>query len=189
MKVVRIAVVIALTSSIAFGWYAQKIRSGAAMVEGANRFLASLSPEARAKASFSFDDAERLNWHFIPRARKGLPLKEMTQSGRDLAKALLKTGLQQKASLKVDSIIGLETVLREIEKGSGPVRDPELYYVSIFGEPTVKGSWGWRVEGHHLALNFTVVNGTMISTTPTFFGANPAMVKEGPQEGTPRTCC
>ena len=183
MKVLILAFVIAITSSITLGWYAQKIRSGAPMVEGANRFLASLTPEKRARASFGFNDEERLNWHFVPRVRKGLPLKEMSQSERDLAKALLKTGLQQKAFLKADAIIGLELVLREIEKGSGPVRDPELYYVSIFGEPTLKGSWGWRVEGHHLALNFTVVNGTMIATAPSFFGSNPALVKEGPKKG------
>ncbi len=183
MKVLIIAFVIAITSSITLGWYAQKIRSGAPMVEGANRFLASLTAEKRAKASFGFNDEERLNWHFVPRVRKGLPLKEMSQSERDLAKALLKTGLQQKAFLKTEAIIGLELVLREIEKGSGPVRDPELYYVSIFGEPTLKGSWGWRFEGHHLALNFTVVNGTMIATAPSFFGSNPALVKEGPKKG------
>ena len=160
-----------------------RLRSAAAMVESANRFLAALNQDQRGKAVFSFDDEERLNWHFIPRARKGLPIKEMTEDQRKLAHAFFKSGMGQKGYLKATTIMDLENVLREIEKGSGAVRDPELYYFSVFGQPAVKGSWGWRVEGHHISFNFTVVNGTMVATTPAFFGANPAEVKEGPKVG------
>ena len=44
-------------------------------------------------------------------------------------------------------------------------------------------SWGWRVEGHHLSLNFTLEDGAIVSATPAFFGANPAEVRQGPREG------
>ena len=161
-----------------------RLRAGAAMAASAKQFLAALGPEQRAKASFSFDDEQRLDWHFIPRPRKGLPLKELDAKQRQLAQDFLKTGLSQRGYLKATAIMDLETILREIEGGRGQnVRDPELYYFSVFGEPAAKGRWGWRVEGHHLSLNFTVVNGTMVATTPAFMGTNPAEVREGPRRG------
>ena len=160
-----------------------RMRAGSQMAESAQRFLKSLNPEQRAKAVFNFDDAERLNWHFVPRARKGLPFKEMSPEQRELATALFKTGFGQRGYAKAQTIISLENILKEIEQGRGPVRDPELYFFSIFGEPTAKGRWGWRFEGHHLAFNFTIVNGTMVATTPGFFGANPAEVRQGPRKG------
>jgi hypothetical protein len=163
--------------------YAANARRASQMAQSASSFLASLSADQRAKAVFTFDDEERLNWHFVPRVRKGLPLKEMSEPQRALAQALLKTGIGQKGYVKATTIWQLENVLREIEKGSGPVRDPELYFISIFGEPTSKGRWGWRLEGHHEAFNFTIVNGSMVATTPAFLGANPAEVREGPKKG------
>jgi len=184
MKALRITLLVVTMSSLAFGWYVAKVQAGRAMVESANRFLASLSPELRAKAQFKFDDAERLNWHFIPRTRNGLPFKEMTEAQRELARTLLKAGVQASVYAKANTIMGLEPVLKEIEQGKGPVRDSELYFVSVFGEPSTTGVWGWRFEGHHIALNFTCVKGTMIATSPSFLGANPALVKQGPQKGT-----
>jgi hypothetical protein len=77
----------------------------------------------------------------------------------------------------------LENILRETEQGRGPTRDPEGYRFSVFGTPSVKDTWGWRVEFHHISLHFSVVNGTAVSSTPSFAGANPAEVKDGPQKG------
>jgi hypothetical protein len=160
-----------------------RARSAAAMAEGARKFIASLTAEQRSKAEFKFDDEERFDWHFIPKARKGLPMKELNEDQRKLAKDLLQTGLSQKGYLKATTIMTLENVLREMEKGSGPTRDPELYYFSIFGTPSAKDPWGWRLEGHHISLNFTLVKGTMVATTPSFFGVNPAEVRQGPRKG------
>lgn len=153
-----------------------------AMAEAAQHFLAALTPEQRQQATFDLNDAERLNWHFIPRERKGLPFKEMTPAQRLLAHALLSTGLSQRGYVKATTIMSLEQILRELEQGRGPTRDPELYYVTIFGEPGAQSTWGWRVEGHHLSVNFTLVNGQAVSA-PTFFGSNPAEVKTGPRQG------
>ena len=63
------------------------------------------------------------------------------------------------------------------------VRDSERYFFSIFGTPSAKDTWGWRVEGHHVSLHFTVVNGTLVAGSPSFFGSNPAEVREGPKKG------
>jgi hypothetical protein len=159
-----------------------RLDSPVVMAETANRFLASLTPEQRAKASFSFEADERQNWHFIPIERKGLALREMTPTQKHLASALLSAGLSQQGYIKAETIMSLEDVLRMIEKGSGPERDPEKYYFSIFGQPSAGGTWGYRVEGHHLSQNYSVVNGR-VAGAPSFFGANPAEVRDGPRKG------
>jgi hypothetical protein len=153
------------------------------MTRSANNLLAALNAEQKAKAVFAMKDDERLNWHFIPRERKGLPIKEMTPAQRNLAHALLSSGLSQRGYAKAATIMSLEDILREMEQGRGPKRDPELYFVSIFGEPDPKGTWGWRFEGHHLSLNFTVIDGKVISGGPSFLGSNPGEVREGPRKG------
>jgi hypothetical protein len=153
------------------------------MAAAANNYLAALTAEQKAKAALPFPDPERENWHFIPRPRKGLPFKEMTQEQRLLAQALLASGLSHRGYAKAVSIMSLEAVLLELEKGSGPVRDPEMYFVTIFGTPGVE-PWGWRLEGHHLSQNFTAAGGAAPSMTPSFFGSNPGEVREGPRKGT-----
>ncbi|MEW4570012.1 DUF3500 domain-containing protein [Tautonia sp. JC769] len=157
-------------------------RPGAAMATAAERFLNALDDPNRELATFTFDDPERLNWHFIPREREGLPVKQMTPEERSLAMGLLATGLSAEGTLKATTVMSLEQILHEMENNA-PHRDPELYFFSIFGEPSDQGRWGWRVEGHHLSLNFTIEDGEVISATPAFFGANPAEVRQGPREG------
>ena len=152
------------------------------MAKAATDFLSALQPEQTAKASFALKSDERENWHFIPKPRNGLPLKEMTPPQRNLAHALLKSGLSDRGYGKATNIMSLELVLFDMENKS-PKRDPELYYVSIFGKPGSTEPWGWRVEGHHLSVNFTIANGKNISATPSFLGTNPGEVKAGPRKG------
>jgi len=159
-----------------------RINSSTVMTQAAQHFLASLTPEQRAKAAFGFQQDERMNWHYIPKERKGLPLLEMTPPQRALAHALLSAGLSQQGYIKAVTIMSLEDVLRVMENDDGNRRNPEKYYFSVFGEPSDTGTWGFRVEGHHLSQNFTVVNGR-VADTPSFFGANPAEVREGPRKG------
>lgn len=154
------------------------------MAAAASKFLAGLKPEQVEKASFKLKDEERQNWHFIPKARKGLALADMTEDQRKLATALLRSGLSNHGYGTANTIISLETILRELEgPNSRMVRDPGLYYFSIFGKPEPKGTWGWRVEGHHLSVNFTIVKGEHVAGTPSFFGSNPAEVRQGPRKG------
>ena len=152
------------------------------MLEGADAFLASLTPAQRAKTLFPFEDAERLNWHFTPRPRRGLPLGEMSAEQRGLAHGILRAGLSRRGYLTATTIMELELVLREM--GQNPrVRDPELYHFSIFGTPSREEPWGFRAEGHHLSLNFTLVRDTLVATAPAFFGADPAEVRRGSRQG------
>jgi hypothetical protein len=112
-----------------------------------------------------------------------VPLKQLGDEQRKLAHAFLQTGLSQRGYMKATSIMQLELILRELEHGRGPLRDPDMYFFTVFGTPAQKTPWGWRVEGHHLSLNFTVVDGAMIASSPSFFGSNPAEVRQGPHQG------
>jgi hypothetical protein len=158
------------------------IPAASLMTECAQRFLAALDTSQRGKATFPFDADERMNWHFIPKERKGLPLREMRPYQQHLAGALLAAGLSQTGYIKAVTIMSLEEVLKILENDSGETRNPEKYYFSVFGTPSDSGAWGYRVEGHHLSQNYTVVNGKVVDA-PSFFGANPAEVRQGPRKG------
>jgi len=163
------------------------------MADAANAFLNSLWPDQKAKVFYAFDDDERLSWHFVPTGanykpgdrelRKGMPLGAMQPFQRALATALLVAGLSQQGAIKAQQIMSLEQVLLIIE-GAKPAnrRDPDNYFITIFGTPSAKGTWGYRVEGHHLAQNYTIVDGK-VSDSPSFFGSNPAEVRIGPRKG------
>ena len=154
------------------------------MKEAALAFLNALDEEQRAVASFSFGNEERLNWHFIPKDRKGLPLNKMEEEQKALAFALLAAGMSRKGQIKALTIMSLEKILQVVEGSNRRFsRDPALYHLSIFGTPSADGTWGWRFEGHHLSLNYTVVRGRLVSGTPSFYGTNPARVKSGPRKG------
>jgi len=179
--IVAIGLLAALGGAIVHG---QRTSSAPAMAAAAEKFLASLTPEQRQQATFPFDSPERLRWHFVPQfERNGLMIKSMTEPQRKLAHELLKTGLSDRGYSTYTQIMQLESILKVLENGKGPVRDPENYRFSVFGTPSAKGTWGWRVEFHHISLHYSVVNGTAIASTPSFAGANPAEVKDGPQKG------
>lgn len=159
------------------------------MTQTAQRIVSLLDESQRAKCLQSFDGPQRENWNFVPDKfivpdgkRNGLPLTEMTSQQRLLTHALLSTVLTNSGFHKAVSIMALEQVLHEMEN-SNPIRNPDLYYLSVYGEPAAEGTWGWRFEGHHLSLNFTIQGGKHIAVTPVFWGSNPAEVRQGPLNG------
>ncbi|MCH7890689.1 MAG: DUF3500 domain-containing protein [Gemmatimonadetes bacterium] len=152
------------------------------MVDRADQFLMSLSNEERTRATFDFESDERERFHFVPPEtfeRHGFPLEDMSTEQRDLAHALLSTGLSQRGHMTANEIIELEAILEEREGGGQFSRDPDLYFVSVFGTPSTDGTWAWRFEGHHLSLHFTIVDGGTTVSSPTFLAASPAEVTEG----------
>ncbi len=162
-----------------------RVKTAREMAEAAKAWLGRLDPAQRAKATFPFETAERLNWHFIPMVRQGLSRGEMDGAALEAADALMLTGLNQGAYERAKQIIDHELILGEIEAmagSSGFHRRPELYFHTVFGEPG-EGPWGWRVDGHHLSLNFTIVDGEVAGSTPCFLGSNPAEVFHGPHKG------
>jgi Protein of unknown function (DUF3500) len=158
--------------------------SGPSMALAAGDFLKMLTPQERAQGTFRYDDPERLNWHYIPRPRKGIPLKALDPKARTAARALIATGLSKAGYEQAVNVMSLDDVLYLLETDDWAARrerrDPLNYSLSIFGTPSDKGEWGWRLEGHHLSLNFTVQDGRVIASTPEFFGANPAQLDAGP---------
>jgi hypothetical protein len=153
-----------------------------AMAGAATSFLATLDARQRGRAVFKFVDAERMNWHYIPRRREGLTFKDMAAPSHAAAHELMKASLSAVGYAKAVNIIQLEEVLRQIEM-LGLSRDPENYAFTIFGTPGESAAWGWRLEGHHLSLNFTLVPGKPIAVTPAFMGANPARIPKGQRAG------
>jgi len=154
-----------------------------AMAAAAAAFLATLSGDAQRRALIGFADKERLNWHYVPRSREGLPFKDMPVPARAAAHELMKASLSAVGYAKAVNVIRLEEVLRRLETFGALLRDPENYSITVFGAPAAAGPWGWRLEGHHLSLNFTLVPGKPIAMTPAFLGANPAEVPDGPHKG------
>lgn len=164
--------------------------SGIRMSGAARELLASLKPDQKKSATFDFNDKERTNWNFVPMqdkgrnpTRKGIRLELLSPSQKEKALALLRSGTSDRGYQSALDIMNLEGVLNRQEKPGGNVRNPEWYFISIFGEPGSEAGWGWRWEGHHLALNFTLKGTQVTGTTPAFFGANPAVVMSGQGKG------
>lgn len=154
------------------------------MAAAAIRFLQSLNNDQKQKAQFAFEDEERFNWNFVPIERKGISIRDLNADQLAAAMNLLEWVLSDKGIQKTKAIMKLESVLKEVESRAADdfYRDPLKYYFSIFGKPG-KTIWGWRLEGHHVAFNFSSQNNQLISGTPGFLGSNPAVVQSGPQKG------
>jgi hypothetical protein len=189
LTVLRLIVVTAIVASFFGAATIASQKSAAAMATAATQFLGSLTPEQKAKAALPFDSDDRLRWHFIPNEmfpRKGLMIKDMNETQRRLAHDLLRSGLSARGYNKVTAIIELEDILKAIETGGKMARNKEEYLFSVFGSPGAKGNWGWRVEGHHISLRFTIGDGAVnreLSSSPMFLGANPAEVRDGGKKG------
>jgi hypothetical protein len=187
MTFARAVLVVGLVTVAGLGAKRAATRNVAQMSEAATRFLGSLPAEQRGQASFAFDAEERFRFHFVPTetfARRGLTIGEMGPAQRERAHELLRTGLSQRGYMTATQIMEAEGILRLLEGGRGQfARDPQQYYVSVFGTPSTTGTWGWRFEGHHLSLQFTVVEGAITVSSPTFLAANPAEVPDGPRRG------
>ncbi len=155
------------------------------LAEKANAFLNTLSPELKSQAQFSLDDAERFNYNFVPLTRKGPTFHDFNEKQKNAATALLSASLDEQGFKKATAIIELENVLKIVENRGADdhYRDPLNYHFSIFGTPSSEKEWGWRMEGHHVALNFSSTRGSIVSSTPSFFGSNPAIVLSGPEKG------
>ena len=163
--------------------------TAARMAEAASDFLGALGAEQRAAAMLPFgDEEERRTWHYTPIERRGLTLGELRPQQRRLAMRLMGSGLSSGGFVTASTIIGLEATLEGLDgwperpyaetRPDVPFRDPGMYYVAVFGEPGGAAPWGWRVGGHHLALQYAIAEGRVVSSTPAFFGAHPAEARQ-----------
>jgi hypothetical protein len=151
----------------------------------ASAFLGTLDSKLKSKVQYKIDDEERFNWHFVPRRRNGATFHDFSETQRQAAMDLLRASLSQQGVEKTTGILALEKILQGVEgrDENDSYRDSKNYHFTIFGEPAPNTSWGWRLEGHHISLNFVSANGKIVSSTPSFFGANPAIVSSGIDKG------
>ncbi|MBI4623612.1 MAG: DUF3500 domain-containing protein [Verrucomicrobia bacterium] len=171
---------------------ADLVRTAEEMEQAASNWLAALSPDQQRRAVYRFKDEERRNFHYFPIPRRGVPLKELNDAQRQLAYVLVSTALSARGYMKALTVMSLGQVLRDLDPEPSPFRDSDQYYFTIFGSwnkdrsqflPDRKGTWGWRIEGFHLSINVTIVDGKAVVSAPTFMGAHPATVKEGRRMG------
>ncbi|GAB3174953.1 DUF3500 domain-containing protein [Telluribacter humicola] len=155
------------------------------MTKAVKAFLGTLDAGQIKQTQLAFEDPLRFDWHFVPRERKGLALKHMTDKQRTAAMGMVKVMMSDEGYRKVNEIIDLENVLRVVENRppNDTRRDPENYSFLVFGTPGGKEPWSWRIEGHHISLHFSSVTG-QLSYTPSFLGSNPGHVLvDMPQKG------
>jgi hypothetical protein len=153
------------------------------LAKAVSDWLATLGADQRARATFDFGDPERYVWAFTPGERAGLALRDMRPEQREAALAVVDVAMSERGALEVRGIIALETILGAIERDQGrsnwPRRDPELYWFAVFGDPAGDAPWMWRVGGHHVAVHVTVADGEVVGSSPSFLGANPAVIPAG----------
>jgi Protein of unknown function (DUF3500) len=172
--------VLAAATFLPFGGAsAQSVDAGQRIAGAATRFLSGLDDAQRQQVLIAFGSDNRVDWHYIPRSRQGLTLGAMRPAQAEAARTLFASVLNERGLQALENVRIAETALREQQ---GTFRDPDRYYVSIFGAPA-RFPWGWRLEGHHLSLNVALPAAGHISVTPFFLGANPATVPSGPHKG------
>lgn len=170
-----------LAAAALFALTAPAYAAGA--TEAARALSAATPAAARPALELPFSEAARTDWNYTPRRRDGLPWKDMGDAQRRAATALMRTALSDAGMTKVRAVMALEIVLREVET-FGLGRDPDNYAFAIYGAPAPDAAWGWRVEGHHLSLHFTLSGDRYVATLPQFLGANPAeLARDFPKAG------
>ncbi|CAL1518984.1 DUF3500 domain-containing protein [Chitinophaga sp. MM2321] len=156
------------------------------MVARAGKFIRLLDKDQQAKTLYPFDTGERYHFSYVPRDdRKGISMNELNTAQRKAFIDLLKMALSEETVKKVNDIMQLDLVLKELEHrpADDHYRDPGKYFITFFGIPAANNIWGWRFEGHHVAFNFSADKNELVAGTPAFLGANPAIVLDWPQKG------
>jgi hypothetical protein len=162
--------------------------SAVRMRSTATELLESLSAGQRQQAVFPSDDPERKDWSNLPHTihpRKGLSLGELSAAQRVKAHRLIQAGLSSQGYLKASGIMQLDEVLLHLSgqtNSPNPMFGLRFYWLSFLGEPSADRPWGWQLDGHHLALNFTLA-GQEVAMSPTFMGSDPHEVREGIHAG------
>jgi hypothetical protein len=150
-------------------------------------WLSTLDAGRRAEAIYPFESDERFVWDYRPGPRRGLAIGAMTPAERALAWSVVDAAMSGRGAAEIRSIVALEPILGGLERRAGlgnwERRDPERYWFAVFGDPSGSGPWSWRLGGHHVAVQVTVIDGRIVRSAPSFLGANPAMIPDGPRAG------
>ena len=134
------------------------------------KFLSSCDPDQLSRFHFSFDDSLREKWERLPGLRQGIKLSEFTEHQKILLHELMRNCLSTQGYLTATSVMFNE----DIEKKFEPNLGRNEYWVEVFGEPGPSNYWSWKLEGHHLSLNFTFLGDKMIANSPFLAATNPS---------------
>ncbi|MFZ1677727.1 MAG: DUF3500 domain-containing protein [Saprospiraceae bacterium] len=150
----------------------------------ARAFVHSLDDVQRQKAVYPFEEMNRYEWHYLPATmvyRYGIGIKDLDTIQKANVYMLLKSFLSKEGYTKTRNIMDYEYLLKEMQP-ENVNRIPENYFIAVYGQPG-DSIWGWKFSGHHVALNFTILD-DQLAFAPFFFGVYPAEVKDGPKKGT-----
>ncbi|MGW4949547.1 DUF3500 domain-containing protein [Streptomyces parvulus] len=157
----------------------KSVASGAR--EAARALLAVLEPEQVRELRAGPDrlDAPELReWTYLPGSRPGLCTEGLGARQREAVDVLLATAHSVPGAELARGAIEVE---RHRRARHGPVSG-DRYWVRLLGDPDGEGPWGWRMNGHHLAVH-VLVTSAGVRVTPHFVGSEPARVGSGPQAG------
>lgn len=159
--------------------------------QSAQTFIDSLTGLQKKRAVLDFADTARIKWNNLPvglRARAGINIGSLSDNQRKLVHRMLSASLSSQGYLKATSIMHLDNLLnmyvdtmhqrKEMDDGMYKFMQDlkwshQNYYIAFFGNPQTDTNWGYKIEGHHLSLNFTFTN-QQLSVTPMFVGTDPA---------------
>lgn len=150
----------------------------------AEKFLAALSTEQRARTTFAIDDDEWRKWanqHFY--VRQGVGFDEMDDAQREAAFGLMRASLSADGLKLSRDIMNLNRTLGELNGDNFAEYNEWLYWITVMGEPSADQPWGWQVDGHHLIINYFVL-GDQVVMTPLFVGSEPVIAESGRFKGT-----
>ncbi|CAL9282772.1 hypothetical protein SUDANB135_00640 [Streptomyces sp. SudanB135_2055] len=151
------------------------------MREAVRALLSVLDPaqvrELRA-APDRLDAPELREWTYLPGPRPGLSTEGLDGRQREAVDALLAAAHSVPGAELARGAVEVERHRRATVGATGPDR----YWMRLLGDPDGDGPWGWRLNGHHLAVH-VLVTAAGIRVTPHFVGAEPALITDGPQAG------
>jgi hypothetical protein len=154
------------------------------ILDAAQELLSHLDSTQRGVASFPLEDDAWRRWNnthpFI--MRHGLLLEQLDDERRRRALELLHTALSERGFVAARNVMKLNHAIGEIT-GHWDEYGEWLYWLSVFGQPSLEAPWGWQIDGHHLIVNCFVL-GDQLVMTPMFMGSEPTSVDGGIYAGT-----
>lgn len=147
-----------------------------AMRQAMLTFRNSLSTTLLSEADNCLDNERFYVWHNTPNgngnSRDGIIYGDLSDEQLTNFKSMLQLFLSESGYQKVKEITELAEGL--LNESNPTVWNPDYYSIDMFGDPENSGSWGFQLDGHHLAINF-LVHGDNVSIVPAFLGGEPAV--------------
>lgn len=149
-----------------------------AAATAAQAWLDSLPPEQRPRAQQPLDAHERRHWHNTPLVLLDgqLEFEALTEAQREGAIEIVRQSLSPEGLKRVLNVIENNELIGRLAQVEG-LMNRRAFTMTVFGDPSPTEPWGWKLFGHHLALNVLFIGGQMVMS-PVFLGLEPDVVDE-----------